>query len=209
VVLEDPRRLADRGGRADAAVGPHLEHEPLAPLGEGLDVEVHALDRREVRVQQDRVDRQGLRLTLLGRDVAAATLDADFHLEHAVLVERRQHDIGGEDLDVRVGLEVPGLDDRAALGAQAEDLGPVHVQREHDLAEVHHDVERVFHDTRQMRELVQDVLDLDPGRRGAVDRRQEGPAIGDADGQGEAGLEGLDGQLAVSLVLDSPIVTGG
>ena len=102
-----------------------------------------------------------------------------------------------------------GLGDRAALSAEPEDLGPVHVQGEHDLAEIHHDVERVFHHTRQMRELVQDVFDLDPGRRGAVDRRKKRPAIGDTDGQGEAGLERLDRQLAVNLVLDGPIVTGG
>src|SRR2546427_1864396 len=46
-----------------------------------LDVEVHALDGREVGVEQDRVDRERLRLTLLGRDVAAAALHADLRSE--------------------------------------------------------------------------------------------------------------------------------
>src|SRR3990167_5244406 len=45
----------------------------------GLDVEVHALDRREVGVEQDGVDRQRLGLALFGRDVAAAALDAHLH----------------------------------------------------------------------------------------------------------------------------------
>src|SRR5437899_25558 len=210
VVLEDPRRLADRGEGADAAVGPHLEHQSLASLGaHGLDVEVHTLDGREVGVEQDRVDRQRFRLPLLGRHVPAAALDAHFHLEDAVLVEGRQHDVRREDLDIGVRLEVARLDDRRALGLQPEDLGPVHVEREHHRAQVHHDVERVVHDARQMRELVEDVLDLHPGRRGAVDRRQEGSPVGDADGQREAGLEGLDGQLAVLRVLDGPVVTCG
>src|SRR5439155_625466 len=47
VVLQDPRRLRDRRDWCDAAIGPHLDDEPLLAFGRGLDVEVHALDRRE------------------------------------------------------------------------------------------------------------------------------------------------------------------
>src|SRR5439155_24282399 len=67
--------------------------------------------------------------------------------------------------------------------------------------------ERVLRDPREMRELVEHVLDLHPRRRGAVDRRQEGAAVGDAHGQRESWLERLDDQLAVVLFLDGPVVT--
>src|SRR5438128_6182017 len=53
------------------------------------------------------------------------------------------------------------------------------------------------------------MLDLHPRRRGPVDGRQEGPAVGDADREGEPRLEGLHDQLAVVLFLDSPIVPRG
>src|SRR5437016_816298 len=209
VVIEDPWRLADGRGRRDAAVGPHLEDEPFSPGRHGLDVEVHALDRREVGVQQDRVDRQGLGLTLLGGHVAAAALDAHLHLEHPVLVEGGERHVGREDLDVGVLLEVARLDHARALRAEPEDLRTVDVVREDHLSEVQHDVERVLRDPREMRELVEHVLDLHPRRRRAVDGRQEGAAVGDAHGQRESWLEGLDDQLAVILFLNGPVVTRG
>ena len=50
------------------------------------------------------------------------------------------------------------------------------------------------------------VLDLDPGRRGPVDGREQDAAIRDADGQGEPGLELLDGELAVGSIRRGPVV---
>src|SRR2546422_9492986 len=72
VVLKDPRRLGDRRGRRDAAIGPHLKDQPLPAVHGRLDVEVHALDRREVGIEQDRVDGQRLGLAVLGGPGAAA-----------------------------------------------------------------------------------------------------------------------------------------
>src|SRR5262249_50807877 len=158
--------------------------------------------------EEDGVDRQRLRLALFRGHVAAAALDADLHLQHAVLVEAGQEHVRREDLHVRIRLEVARLHGAGALRSETQDLGTVHVEREHDLAEVHHDVESVFDDTRQVRELVEDVLDLDPRRRRAVDGGQQSAPVGVADGQREAGLEQPDGELAVDAILDGPFVTG-
>ena len=57
VGLKDPRRLGDRGDRRDAAIGPHLEDEPLPAAHGRLDLEVHALDRRKVASSGSRSDR--------------------------------------------------------------------------------------------------------------------------------------------------------
>src|SRR4030095_17249088 len=51
------------------------------------------------------------------------------------------------------------------------------------------------------------LLYLDARRRRAVDGRHQYARIGDADGQGEPGLEGLDGELAVRAVGLNPVVT--
>src|SRR5213594_1111486 len=209
VVLQDPRRLRDRRDRCYAAIGPHLDDEPLLAFGRGLDVEVHAFDRRVVGIQQDRVDGQRLGLALFGGYVAAAALDAHLHLEHAVLVERGEQHVGGEDLDVSVLVEVARLDRARALRPEAEDLRAVDVKGEDHRAEVHDDIERVLRDPRHVRELVEHVLDLHPRRRGPGDGRQKGATVGDAHGQGQPGLEGLHDQLAVVLFLDSPVVTRG
>ncbi len=109
-----------------------------------LHVEVHALHRREVRVHQHRVDGQRLRLALLGGLVAAPALDAHFHLEAAVLVEGGERHVGGQDLHVGIRLEVPRGHRPHPLRLQADQLRSVHVQREHELAQVQDDIEGVL-----------------------------------------------------------------
>ena len=52
-------------------------------------------------------------------------------------------------------------------------------------------------------------VDLYPGGRGALDGRQEDPAKGIADGQGEAGLERLDDEDAVVRLELLPLVLAG
>src|SRR4029450_9472882 len=71
------------------AVGPELHGEPLVGARRrhgSLHMEVHALDRREVGVHRYRVDRQGLRLTLLRRLVATPPLPGAFPLPISGLV---------------------------------------------------------------------------------------------------------------------------
>src|SRR5262249_32976190 len=100
--------------------------------------------------------------------------------------------------------------DRAGtLRHQPEDLRAIDVQHEDHLPEIHHDIQRVLSDPGQVRELVKHVLDLRPHRRGSVDARQERTPVGDADREGEAGLEWLYDQLAVVPFLDSPVVQCG
>ena len=118
--------------------------------------------------------------------VAPAALDAHLHLQRAVLVERREDDVSCQDLHVGVALEVASLHHAHPLRLQAQDLRTVHVELEHDLAKVEHDVERVLGDPRQVRELVQDIGDLHPRRRRSVDRGQQDSTIRVADGEGEA-----------------------
>ena len=105
LVLEDARRVRDRVLRPHAAVGPDLERQPVvvgaladARVGHG---EVDLADRREDRVDRDGADRIALFLVALGRDVAAAALDHQLHVELAVLGEGRDVLLGVEDLDAR------------------------------------------------------------------------------------------------------------
>src|SRR5262249_41615446 len=110
---------------------------------------------------------------------------------------------------VGVPLKVAGRDSAGALRHQPEDLRAVDVQDKDHPSEVHHDVERVLRDPGQVRELVEHTLDLRPHRRGPADAREEGPPVGDAYRESEAGLEGLHDQLAVVPSLDNPIVPRG
>jgi hypothetical protein len=113
------------------------------------------------------VDRKRFRLALLGGLVTTAALHTHFHLERPVLVQRRQGHIGRQDLDVRVRIEGSGRHRGRSLSAKAEQLGPIHVKDEHELAQVRDDVERVFVHPLKMGELVEDSLDLGPRRGGS------------------------------------------
>src|SRR6266446_5127923 len=96
---------------------------------------------------------------------------------------------------------------RPPLHLEPQELGPVDVHREDQLAKIENDVEDVLPHPGQVRELVQHVLDLDPGRGGAGDGGQQHPAVGGARGHGEARLEGLDGEFPVAALTDEPVVT--
>jgi competence protein ComEC len=212
LIFEDPRGLADGRLGRHAAVRPHLEDQPLVGRGvaaEALDVEVGPLHRDEVGVDQHGVDRQRLGLPLLRRLVATPALQADLHLERAVLVQAGQHHVGRQDLHVGVGLEVAGHDRARSLRLEAQQLGPVHVQGEDELAEVHDDVEGVLGHALHVGELVEDALDLHPCGGRAGDRREEHPPIRVARGERQARLERLDGDLAVGTLPHEPFVTGG
>ena len=172
-------------------------------------MEVHPLDGGEVRVDEDGIDGQRFGLAPLGGLVSASALDAQLHLEGAVLVEVGQHHVGGQDLDIGVGLEVARGDRARPLRLEPQQFGPSHADREDQLPQVHDDVERVFVDALQVRELVEHALDLDPGRHGSRNRGQEHPTVGVAHRDGEARLEGLDRDLAVRAFARRPLVADG
>src|SRR5258706_9098555 len=75
--------------------------------------------------------------------------------------------------------------------SERERLGVVAVQLQGNLLEVEDDVGRVLDHAGDRRELVQHAVDLDRGDRRALNRRQQHPAQGVADGGAEAALEGL------------------
>ena len=211
MILEDEGRLAHGVLGRDAAVRPELENQPLGPglpLG-GLHLEVHGLHGREVRVHRERVDRQGLRLALVGGDVAAALLDVDLHLEGDVALERGERLLGIEDHEIVVGLEVAGLGDARAGHPEADEAAALPVELEDDPPEAREDVEGVLGRAREEGELVKDTVDLDPRRRGALDGGQEHPAEGIANRQGEAGLERLDDEDAVIRLELLPLMLTG
>ena len=59
-------------------------------------------------------------VVLVGRHIAPPTLHEDFHRELPVLVQGQQVEVRGQDLDLRVVLEVGGLDLTALLRAEVE-----------------------------------------------------------------------------------------
>ena len=131
------------------------------------------------------------------------------HLQGHVALEGGQGLLRIEDDEVMVGLEVACLGDARPRHPEADQPATLPVELEHDLPEAPENVERVLGRAREEGKLVEDAVDFDPRRGGALDRRQEHPAERVADGQGEAGLERLDDEDAVIRLELLPLVLAG
>ena len=200
VVLEQLGGQADSIGGQNGAVGPHFERE-LVVVGDlsetsGFDDVVDAAHRRVNGVDRNEAQAEIGVEVLVGGDVAAATLEAHFHVELAALRERGEIDVLVEDLDVAVGFDHAGGDHAGLVGAQVERLGAFAVELEGNLLEVQDDVGRVFDDAANGLELVQYAFDADGGDGGAFDGAEQRAPQGVADGGAEAALKGLGAELA-------------
>ena len=136
---------------------------------------------------------------LVGRDVAAAALEAHLHVELAAFRQRGDVDVLVEDLDVAVGLDHAAGDHAGLVGAQVERLGAFARELEGNLLEVENDVGRVFDHAGDGLELVQHALNADGGDGSAFNGAEQRAAQGVADGGAEAPLKRLGAELSVGV----------
>jgi hypothetical protein len=100
------------------------------------------------RVDRDPADAEVLVEVLVGRDVAAAALEAELHVDLAALGHGGDVRLRFEDLDVGVRLDVLGADDARLLDAQIQRLRMIDVQLERNLLQVEDDVGGILDDAR-------------------------------------------------------------
>ena len=201
VVLEQLGRETERIGRKNRAVGPDLQRELLVVgnLAETrrFDKVVDLADGRVDRVHRDEADAEVPVKVLVGGDVATAALEAHLHVNASSLGDGADVDVGIEDLDVGVGLDLAGGDDAGSIRAQVKSLGALAVQLERNLLQVQDDVGCVLDHAGDGLELVQHAFDANRGDRCAFDGREQGAAQRVADGGAETALKRLRGKFAV------------
>src|SRR5262249_29576776 len=128
---------------------------------------------------------------LIGGDVAAAALEAHFHIELATFADGRNVNVFVEDFDVGVCFNHSGGDDPGLIGAKIDCLRRVAAQLERHLLQVQDDVGCVLNHPGDGLELVQHAFDLDGGDCSAFNRAQQHAAKRVADGGAEAALKWL------------------
>ena len=183
------------------AVGPDLDGE-LVVVGDltetsRLNEVVDLADGRVDGVNGDESEAEVGVEVLVGRDVAAAALEAHLHVDLAAFADGADVDVLIEDLDVAVGFDHAGGDDAGLVGAQVERLGAVAVELERNLLEVEDDVGGIFDDSGDGLEFVQHAFDADGGYGCSFDGGEQGAAEAVADGGAEAAFKGLCGKFAV------------
>ena len=182
------------------AVGLDVEDQPVA-VGHLLDAGVldrvrDLADRREDRVDRDHADRVAGLLVLVGHAVPDAALDGHLHLQVRALAERRDVQVGVQDLDARGRRDVTG-------GDLARGPWPSGTRwwarraRERTTSSLRF---RMMSVTSSVtfgigRELVQHAVDPDRRDRGAGDGRQQRATERVPDRVAETGLERLDREL--------------
>jgi hypothetical protein len=105
--------------------------------------------------------------------------------------------VGVEDLHAVDHLDVRPGDSPLAVLLQAQGARLAVRHPHHHLLEVEDDVGDVFHNVGQGGELVEGPLDLDRGDRRPLQRREQHPSDAVPQGDAEAALERLAGELAV------------
>ena len=122
VVLDELRGETDGVLRSDGAVGPNFERElfVVGHLAEtsGFDGVVDLAHRRVDRIHRDVADGKIFVKVAVGADVAAAVLDAHFHLELAAFVDGG--DVNGlvENGEIGVFFNHGGSDDAGIFDVQ-------------------------------------------------------------------------------------------
>jgi hypothetical protein len=123
------------------------------------------------------------------------------HVDLRALVERADHQVLVEDLNVVADLDLTGAHLARAGRLQRDALRAIAVHADGKRLDVQDDVGHVLTDARDRRELVENALDLDRGHRRALERRQQHATQRVAERQAEAALERLgdDGRAARGL----------
>src|SRR5699024_1071587 len=121
----------------------------------------------------------------------------DLHAQARIAHQGGDVQVGIEDLDLAVRVDVTSLDLTLAGCLDVDRLRSVAVQLGDDALDVQHDLGHVFLDARDGGELMLYARDLDAGRCRTGQRGQQDAAQGGAQSGAIATLEGLHNEFTV------------
>ncbi len=135
-----------------------------------LDLVSHLLDRRIERIDGDQADRRIFGAQTVGRHIALAVLDGEFHAHGGALVQRADHVVGVEDFDIGRDINLTGGYRTGTRSTQNHALGAFGVHAQRQLLDVQDNVDDVFADAFDGREFMHHAVDLDGGDGRALQR---------------------------------------
>ena len=136
---------------------------------------------------------------LVGSDIAAAALQAHFHVQLAAFRNRGDVDVLVQNFHVAISLDHAGGDHARLLGVQVDGFRTVAVQLERNLLQVQDNVSCVFYNAGDRLEFVQHAFNLYGGYGSAFNGRQQHAPQRVADGGAEAALKRLGVKPAVFI----------
>src|SRR5262249_54569678 len=147
--------------------------------------------RRVNGVDRDKSDAEVLVEILVGGNVAAAALEAHFHVEPSAFANGRDVNVLVEDLDIRIRLDHARRNHTRLIGTQINRLRRVSAQLERNLLQVQDDISRVFNHAGNRLEFVQNAFNLDGGNCRTFDRAEQHATKRVTNGRSETALKRL------------------
>ena len=190
---------------ADGAVGPHF-HGQLIVVGDLTDTgvlhRVVDLENRGVDgIHRDNADdRSHLLLIPLGRDIAAALIQGDFHIQLGTLAQRGDVHVGLENLHLAVAFDGAGRDFAGAFRFNIYNLGAVAVDLDDQTLDVQYNFGNVLFHTLDGGKFVEDAVDFHGGHRHAGQGGQQHAAQAVSQSGAIAPLKGFHDKLPVRAV---------
>src|SRR5690606_35285151 len=142
-------------------------------------------------VNRNETDRSVFRAITVGRHIALAGVDGEFHADFSAFVQRADDVIRVEDLDIADSLNVASRNDAWAFLADDHALRAFAFHADGDFLDVQNDIRNVFADARDRREFMQNAINLNGGHGSAAKRRQKYAAQSIAECQTETAFQRL------------------
>src|SRR5262249_49799400 len=129
--------------------------------------------RRVNRVNRNEPDAEIVVKVLVRGNVAAAALQAHFHLEPAAFADSGDVHVLVEHFHIGVSFDHAAGHDTGLIGTQVDGLGTIAVELKRNLLKVQNNVGCVFDHAGNRLEFMQHAFDLDSCYRCAFDRRKQ------------------------------------
>ena len=163
--------------RGHGVVGPDLDCElvkvRLIADTRVLDAVVDLQHRGVDRVNRDGADGHRGVLVPVCRDIAAAVIQNQFHVQRTVRSEMGNHMIRVEDFHFRVGLDVAGRYRAFSRSLEIDGLGTCGMESCENTLDVQDDLGHIFHHAGDRGKLMLDTGNLHTGECRAGERREQ------------------------------------
>mmetsp|Transcript_10721 Transcript_10721/g.27853 ORF Transcript_10721/g.27853 Transcript_10721/m.27853 type:complete len:390 (-) Transcript_10721:870-2039(-) len=203
LILQDTRGIGHGIFRRDRPVCLDVEGQFVivenSTLTGVFDLIANAADRAVNRVNRNITDWGIFRTVRLGRDIALAGRNGEFHAHFSAIIQSTDHEIRVQDLGVTGGFDLAGFDFARTFRLQHHALWRVALHEDRNLLQVQHDRRDVFANTLDRREFVNDIVDLNADDRSTLQGRQQNATQRVAESRTIATLQRLNDELGFAL----------
>ena len=140
-------------------------------------------------------------LVALLRDVSAAGVEGQLHVEAIVLTNGADMMLGVEHFQIGICLDIASLDLSGTNDVDHDGLGTLGVQLCNDTLNIQNNFSNIFHNTGDGRKLMKNAVDLDAGNSNTRQRAQQNSSQGITQRRTESSFQRFYDELALLTII--------